>query len=124
MKKKQRAKKRRNKTKTRFERVRETIRDRCVHVFPRLQAREVISGSRIDGRTGSAHTTTDYRCVARSDRRRQPRREEATSRLEEGGERRRRGKRSHDQALGCTGHVRLMAKRRYTMAYVSNHIKQ
>lgn len=68
MKKKERAKKWRNKTKTRFERVRETIRDRCVHVFPRLQAREVISGSRIDGRTGSAHTTTNYRCVARFDR--------------------------------------------------------
>lgn len=45
----------------------------------------------------------------------------------EGGGRRKKTKRkerSHDQALGCTGHVRLMAKRRYTMAYVSNHIKQ
>lgn len=54
--------------------------------------------------------------VANLDEKKRPR--------EEGGERRRRGKRSHDQALGCTGHVRLMAKRRYTMAYVSNHIKQ
>lgn len=102
------------------------IGDRCVHVFPR-QAREVIIGRFVDP-WKDRKCAHGYRLAMRGSIRSATPTSTRRSDLEtRGGGRRKKTKRkerSHDQALGCTGHVRLMAKRRYTMAYVSNHIKQ
>lgn len=121
-----RRKEKKKRRRRRNKRASEMIGDRCVHVFPR-QAREVIIGRFVDP-WKDRKCAHGYRLAMRGSIRSATPTSTRRSDLEtRGGGRRKKTKRkerSHDQALGCTGHVRLMAKRRYTMAYVSNHIKQ